>query len=152
MFILTMKKSKKLSEQNAPHLCSHPPSSLPPPQPPSWGWVMGSVCRAPPSSVHPHEGAPMRSCYNSFIFEAKSLICSLVGAFLLLSRGYLVLVPSLFRSSAVVNVHFLCPISASVLSSCYSWYLWTWNCLQLEFSDNHRLKPSYHYLVIHVGI
>ena len=83
--VITMKKSKKLSEQNAP------PS-------------LQSLCRVPPSLVHPHEEAPMRSCCNSFIFKAESLICSLVGAFLLLSRG--VLVPSLFRSSAVVNFHF----------------------------------------------
>ena len=46
-----------------------------------------SLCRVPPSPVHPHEGAPMLFYYNSFIFEAKSLICSLVGAFLWLSRG-----------------------------------------------------------------
>ena len=32
----------------------------------------------------------------------------------------LVLVPSLFRSSAVVNLHFSCPNSASVLSTCHS--------------------------------
>ena len=42
----------------------------------------------------------------------------------------------------VVNLHFLCPNSASVLSSCYSWYQFTWNCLQLEFSENHRLKAG----------
>ena len=48
----------------------------------------------------------------------------------------LILVPNLFRSSGVVNLHFLCPNSASVISSCYCWHLLTWNCLQLEFSDN----------------
>ena len=52
------------------------------------GAVMrSSLCRVKPSPVHTHEGTPMRSCCNFFIFEAKSLICSLVGAFLLLSRG-----------------------------------------------------------------
>ena len=59
------------------------PVSAPPT--PSWGWAMGS--RVTPSPVHPHEGAPMRSYCDFFIFEAKSLICSLVIAFLLLSRG-----------------------------------------------------------------
>ena len=64
-----------------PHLCS------PPPPTPLMGLSYGeqSLCRVPPSPVHPHEGAPMPSCCSFFIFEAKSLICSLVGAFLLLS-------------------------------------------------------------------
>ena len=30
-----------------------------------------SLCRVSPSPVHPHEGAPMRSYCNFFIFEAK---------------------------------------------------------------------------------
>ena len=61
-----------------PRLCS------PPPPTPLMGLSYGeqSHCRVPPSPVHPHEGAPMLSCSNFFIFEAKSLICSLVGAFL----------------------------------------------------------------------
>ena len=50
-------------------------------------YVEQSLCRVPPSPVHPHDGAPMRSCCNSFILEVKSLISSLVRAFLLLSRG-----------------------------------------------------------------
>ena len=50
------------------------------------------------------------------------------------------LMPSLFSSSAVVNLHFFCPKSASVLSSCYSWYQLTWNSLQLEFSVNDWFK------------
>ena len=45
-----------------------------------------------------------------------------------------------FCFSAVVNLHFSCPKSASVLSSYYSWYQLTWNCLQLEFSVNDRFK------------
>ena len=100
-----------------------------------------SLCRVPPSPVHPHEGAPMLFYYNFFIFEAKSLICSLVGAFLWLSRGVASLWCQVcFRSSVVVNLHFSCPNSTSVLSSCYSWYQFTWNCLQLEFSENHWFK------------
>ena len=59
-------------------------------------------------------------------------------------RRSLVLVPSLFRPSAVVNWHFSCPNSTSVLSSFYSWYFWIWNCLQLEFSDNDRLQAGVH--------
>ena len=104
-----------------------------------------SLCRVPPSPVHPQEGAPILSYYNLFIFEAKSLICSLVRAFLSLSRGVASLSCQVcFRSSAVVNLHFPCPNSASVLSSCYSWYQLTWNCLQLEFSENHRFKAGVH--------
>ena len=118
-----------------PRLCS-PPTPL-------MGLSYGeqSLCRVPPSPVHPHEGAPMLFYYNFFIFEAKSLICSLVGAFLWLSRGVASLWCQVcFRSSVVVNLHFSCPNSASVLSSCYSWYQFTWNCLQLEFSENHWFK------------
>ena len=71
----------------SPVSATHPPP--PPPPTPLMGLSYGeqSLCRVPPSPVHPHEEAPMRSCCNSFIFEAKSLICSPVGAFLLLSRG-----------------------------------------------------------------
>ena len=61
-----------------PRLCSPPPTPL-------MGLSYGeqSLCRVPPSPVHPHEGAlAMLFYYNFFIFEAKSLICSLVGAFL----------------------------------------------------------------------
>ena len=49
----------------------------------------------------------MRSCCNSIIFEAKKahlLPCG--GISFTLTRRSLVLVPSLFRSSAVVNLHF----------------------------------------------
>ena len=60
-----------------------------------------------------------------------------------LTRRSLILVPSLFESSAVVNLHFSCPNVASVLSLCYSWYLLTWNCLQLQFSDNDRFNPRF---------
>ena len=102
-----------------------------------------STLTGPPSPVHPHEGAPMLFYYNFFIFEAKSLICSLVGAFLWLSRGVASLWCQVcFRSSVVVNLHFWCPNSASVLSSCYSWYQFTWKCLQLEFSENHWFKAD----------
>ena len=150
MFIQQWKKSKKFicvkcSPFSAPH---------PPPQPPSWGWVMGTrVSAVPPSPVHPHEGAPMPSCCNSFIFEAKSLICSFVGAFLLLSRGVASFWCQVcFRSSVVVNLHFSCRKSASVFSSCYSWYELTSNCLQLDFSVNDRFKAGFHLkAVFHVA-
>ena len=36
------------------------------------------------------------------------------------------------------------PNSVSELSSCCSWYLLTWNCLQLEFSDNDWFKAEVH--------
>ena len=116
--ILTCLSNNEKIEEIIRAKCSPPPLPTP-----LMGLSYGeqSFCRVPPSPVHPHEGAPMRSCCNSFISEAKSLIFSLVGAFLLLfTRRSLVLVPSLFRSSAVVNFHFLCSKSASVLSSCYS--------------------------------
>ena len=139
-----MKKSKKLSEQNAsPSLLP-----LPPPPTPLMGLRYGeqSLCRVPTSPVHPHEGAPMRSCCHSSIFEAKSLNCSIVGAFLLLSRG-------VGFGAKFVSVLCCCKFTfyifcvlfrQAVFSSCYSWYLSTWNCLQLEFSDNHRLKAGLH--------
>ena len=98
-----------------PRLCS-PPTPL-------MGLSYGeqSLCRVPPAPVHPHEGAPMRSYCNFFIFEANRLICSLVGAFLLLSRGGASFWCQVcLRFFDVVNLHFSCPNSASVLSSCYS--------------------------------
>ena len=55
-----------------------------------------------------------------------------------------VLVPRLFRSAAVVNFHYSRPNSASVLSSCYSWYLLIWNCLQLKFGGNNRFNAEVH--------
>ena len=61
-----------------------------------------------------------------------------------LTRFGLVLVPSLFRFSAVVNLHFSFPNSASVLSSCYFWYLLTWNCLQLKFTANDLFTARVH--------
>ena len=81
-------------------------------------------------------GAPTRRPYNyrnisHWVLSLKWKTSTLeFGPFLLLSRGRhrLVLVPSLFRSSAVVKLHFSCLNSASVLSSCYSWYFLTWNC------------------------
>ena len=118
--------------------CSPVPAPPPPKKKkPSWGWVMGSSpFWVQPSPVHSHEGAPMHPYCNFFIFEAKSLICCLVGQFLLLSRGLIIALfwcQVCFRSSAVVNLHFSCPNSASVFSSCYSGYQLTWNCLQLEY-------------------
>ena len=155
--ILTCLYNNKKIEKIIWLKCSPVSDPPPPPQPPSWGWVMGlsygeqSLCRVPPSPVHPHEGAPMLFYYNFFIFEAKSLICSLVGAFLWLSRGVASLWCQVcFRSSVVVNLHFSCPNSASVLSSCYSWYQFTWNCLQLEFSENHwfKIRHSHRFVAV----
>ena len=138
-------RSTRTRELQCSLIPNAPPSLLPPT--PLMGLSYGeqSLCRVPPSPVHPHEGAPMLSYSNFFIFEAKSLICSLVGAFLWLSRGVASLWCQVcFGSSAVVNLHFSCSNSASVLSSCYSWYQLTWNCLQLEFSENHRFKAGVH--------
>ena len=45
---------------------------LPTPQPlMELNYVEQSFCRVPPSLVHPHKGALMRSCCIFFIFEAK---------------------------------------------------------------------------------
>ena len=120
-----------------PRLCS--------PQPPSWGWVMGSRVSA---ESHPHRSTRTRELQCSFItisfyLKQKASLGSLVGAFLWLSRGVASLWCQVcFRSSVVVNLHFSRPNSASVLSSCYSWYQFTWNCLHLEFSENHWFKAG----------
>ena len=74
-----MKTSKKLLN----YLCKMLPRLCSPPTP-SW---MGLSYGVPPSPVLLLKGAPMRSCFNFFVSEARSLICSLVGAFLVLSRG-----------------------------------------------------------------
>ena len=127
-------KIEKISEQNAP------PSLLP--QPPSWDWVMGSRVSA---ESHPHRSTRTRELQCSLVTFFYSLICSLVGVFLWLSRGIASFwCQVFFRSSAVVNSDYSCPNSASVLSSCFSWYQLTWNCLQLEFSDNYRFKAGVH--------
>ena len=132
-----MKNLKKLFEWNAP------PSLPPSPPTPLMGLSYGeqSLCRVPPSPVHLHKGAPMHSCF--FIFVANSLIFYLVGAFLLLSWVYVSQsVASFWCHIGAVILHVSCPNSASRLSSCYSWYLLTWNCVQLEFSDNDRFNTT----------
>ena len=53
--------------------------------------------------VHPYEGAPMRCYCNFFIFEQKASLAPLWEHCSTPTRDSLVLVPSLFRSSAVVN-------------------------------------------------
>ena len=87
------KKSKKLSEQNAP------PSLLS--QPPSWGWVMGS--RSGPTL----SGPPARGSSNALLLQCLYIWGKKPHLLHYGSISFtLVLVPSLFRSSAVVNVHF----------------------------------------------
>ena len=135
-----MKKSKNYLRKMLSRLCC-PPTPLM-----GLSYREKSLCRVPPSPVHPHEGAPMRSCCNPFIFDAKSLDLLPCGSIsFTLTRRSLVLVPSLFQSVLCCGKFtFLCSNSASVLSSCYSWYLLIWNCLQLEFSDNDRFKAGVH--------
>ena len=77
---------KKLSEQNAPRLCS-------PPNPPHGAELWG----AESLQSHPHEGAPIRSSCNSFIFEAKKphlLPCGSISFTLARSSLVKVFVPS----------------------------------------------------------
>lgn len=123
----------------SPRLCS-------PPRPPHEAEVWGAESlQSPPSPVYPHEGASMYSYSNFFILEAKKphlLPCGSISS--TLKRRGLALVPSLFRSSVVVNLHVSCPNSTSVLSSSYSWQILTWNCLQLEYSDNGWFKAGLH--------
>ena len=112
-----------------------------------------SLCRVPPSpvhptsfpeevAVHPHEGAPMRSCCNFFIFEAKCLICSLVGAILLLSRFGAKFVFVLCCNCKFTL--FVSKISKRVELVLFTWYQFAWNSLQLEFSVNDRFKAGFH--------
>ena len=116
--IVTCLYNNKKIEKNIWLKCS--PVSAPP-QPPSWGWVMGSRVSA---ESHPHRSTRTRELQCSFITISLYIFFFwLVGAFLWLSRGVASLWCQVcFRSSVVVNLHFSCPNSASVLSSCYSWY------------------------------
>ena len=118
-----------------------------PPTPPSPNPTHGAELWGAESLQSPTlTGPPARGSSNAlllqflYIWGKKPHLLPCGSISFTLTRHSLVLVLSLFRSSAVVNLYFLCPKSASVLSSCYSWYFWTWNCLQLEFSDNHRFK------------
>ena len=97
------------------------------PQPPSWGWVMGSRISA---ECYPHQYTRTREHQCTLIAislylrpKPHLLPCGSISC--TLTRRSLVLVLSLFQSSVVVNLHVSCPNSASVLSSCYSWYLLT---------------------------
>ena len=132
---------KKSFELNAPP-CLLPPS-------PTHGaelWGAESL-QSPTLTGPPARGSPNALLLQFLYIWGKSLICSLVivGAFLLLSRGVASFWCQVcFCSSAVVNWHFSCPKSASVLGLCYSWYQLTWNCLQLEFSVNDRFKAGFH--------
>ena len=74
------KNLKNHSSKMLPRLCSPPPPSLM-----GLGYGEQSLCRVLSSPAHPHEGAPMRSYCNFFIFEEASF--APLG---------IVLVPSLF--------------------------------------------------------
>ena len=133
-----MKKiSKNYFRKMLPRLCS--------PQPPSWGWVMG---RRVPVESHPRRSTRTRELQCAVVaislYLSKKPHLLSCGSICSTPTRLRVLVPSLFRFSAVVNLHFSCPKSTSVLSSCFSWHLWTWNCLQVEFSDNDRFKAGVH--------
>lgn len=122
------------------------PPSLLPSQPPSWGWGMGSRVSAESTLT----GLPARGSFNVLVLQflytwgkkPHLLPCGSISS--TLKRRGLALVPSLFRSSVVVNLHVSCPNSTSVLSSSYSWQILTWNCLQLEYSDNGWFKAGLH--------
>ena len=97
------------------------------PQPPSWVelWGAQSLQSATLTST------PARGSTNAvllqflYIWGQKPYLLPCGSISCPLTRRSLVLILSLFQSSVVVNLHVSCPNSASVLSSCYSWYLLT---------------------------
>ena len=93
-----MKKSKKLSEQNAP------PSLLPPTLLMGLSYGEQSLCRVPPSPFHPHNAFLLQFLY---IWGKRPHLLHCGSISFTLTRRSLVLVPSLFRSSAVVNFHYI---------------------------------------------
>ena len=112
-----------------PRLCS------PPPPTPSWSWVTGSRVSA---KSHPHRSTRTRELQCALV--AISLYLRQKASFAALWEHFFYSHEAsfwyqvCFRSSAVVNLHFSCPKSASA----------TWNCLQLEFSVNDRFKAGFH--------
>ena len=95
-----MKKSKKLWAK-----CS--PISAPL-QPPLWGWVMGSRVS---TESHPHRSTRTRSSNALllqflYIWGKKPHLLPCGSISFTLTKRSVVLVPSLFQSSAVVNLHF----------------------------------------------
>ena len=126
-----MKISKKLSEQNAP-------PSLLPPTPLILGLSYGEQSLQSPTLTRP----PARGSSNALMLQSKKphlLPCGSIT--FTLTRRSLVLMPSLFR--CYCKFKFLCPSSASLLSSCYSWYLWTWYFYSLNFLITIDLRRGY---------
>ena len=120
-----------------PRLCSNPPHGAE-----LWG--------AESAESHPHRSTRTRELQCALVANRPYLLP--FGSISSTLTRSLVLVTSLFLSSAVVNSHFSCPNSASVLSSYYSRYLLTWNCLQLEFSDNDRFKAGVHVRAVFMSL
>ena len=114
-----------------PRLCS--PTHLP--SPPSWGWVMGTRVSA---ESHPHRSNALL-LQSLYVSGKKPHLLPCGSISFSLTRRSLVLVPSLFRSSAVVNLHFSCPKSVTVLSSCY-------------FSDDDRFKAGVHVKAVFMSL
>ena len=141
MFCLTMKNRKKYLSKMLPRLCSPPPTPV---MGLSYGLIFSYLVKVDVYLLY--KTPNKQTClsvslgsrvsaefYPHWSTRTRQLQCALVAIPLYLRQKASfaslwehffyshVLVPSLFRSSAVVNFHFLCPKSASVLSSCYSW-------------------------------
>ena len=94
---------------------------------------------------HPHRSDPHGSSKTPLLQvlyaggkQRHLLHCGSISSSL--RRCSLVLVLSLFWSSAMESLHYSCPNSAVVLNWCYFQYISTLNCLKLEFSDNDRFN------------
>ena len=134
-----MTKSKKLSEQNAP-------PSLLPPTPLIMGLSYGEQSLQSPTLTRP----PARESSNAlmvqylYIWGEKPHLLPCGNISFTLTRRSLVLMPSLFRYSAVVNLNFCVQVRqvcwARTILDIFELDIF----LQLEFSDNDRFKAGVH--------